>query len=166
MTEANTRKRANDAVSSRADAGGPRGWISFQLAALSNKLSKSAAQRVAANSGLTLAEWRVIALLGEYAPVTVSELAAVSGFDKSWISRSISALEERGIVARAAPSMDSRKTPFQLSKAGRAIFDREAKASERRNAELLGAFSEKERDLLFSLIGRLDARADELDTGR
>ena len=49
---------------------------------------------------ISMAEWRIIAILGVDAPISVSQLAREAGIDRGQLSRTMSVLVERGLVSR------------------------------------------------------------------
>ena len=79
-----------------------RDLLSYRLHVVANLLSRGAAMRYRREFGVSLWEWRTIALLGAQAPLSLNELAAAAGLDKSQMSRVVAGLVERGLVARGA----------------------------------------------------------------
>jgi len=164
MTEPHTLRRQLDESAVAVD--GPSQWLSFRVAVLSNKLARRAAARVGAEHGLLLTEWRVIAVLGETGALAAADIAARTAIDKSWISRALTRLEGGGLVVRTRASGPRRRVDVALTAAGRGVYAAAAAGSRARNEELLAVLSAAERTFLFSLIERLDERADELDRMR
>ena len=75
-----------------------------------------------AHSGLSVAEWRVVAQLGVLHNGSVREMARQACVDPSEVSRSVAALEKRGFVARHANERDRRSPRFSLTPAGKRHF--------------------------------------------
>src|SRR5215467_2960654 len=61
-------------------------------------------------------------------PRILSELASIQGVSLPTMSNSISAMEERGWVRRAAPMGDRRVVLIEVTAAGRAALERVARA--------------------------------------
>ncbi len=59
--------------------------------------------------GLAVPEWRVLAHLGQYAPITAKAIAAHSRMHKTKVSRAVAELEELGFVVRADSDEDRRE---------------------------------------------------------
>src|SRR5215212_7095145 len=98
--------------------------ISYQLHTVANLLSRGAELRYRRQFGVSLWEWRSIALLGGAAgPLSLNELSRSAGVDKSQMSRVISGLAKRGVVLREADSADGRGIKLALSKTGRKVYD-------------------------------------------
>ena len=51
--------------------------------------------------GLKIPEWRIMAVLGDAAPLTQRDLVAATLMDKVAVNRACKALEERALVARS-----------------------------------------------------------------
>jgi DNA-binding MarR family transcriptional regulator len=74
------------------------------------------------HSGLSVAQWRVVAQLGVLHNGSVREMARQACVDPSEVSRSVAALEKRGFVARHANERDRRSPRFSLTPAGKRHF--------------------------------------------
>ena len=79
--------------------------------------------RQLSESGLTVAEWRVMAQLSVVAENTVRELAAQAWVDRAEVSRAVASLERRGLLVRRPNLQDKRSPRFSLTAAGRAFGD-------------------------------------------
>src|SRR5690349_13523624 len=75
-----------------------RDLLSYRIHRLAGALSRGAALRYRREFGVSLVEWRTIALLGGHAPLALKDLARQAGLDKSLVSRTVSALAARGLV--------------------------------------------------------------------
>jgi DNA-binding MarR family transcriptional regulator len=51
--------------------------------------------------GLSLAEWRVLAFIGTAGPASASTVGKVGEIDRAEISRAVSRLETKGLIARS-----------------------------------------------------------------
>src|SRR3954454_17537460 len=101
-----------------------RDLLSYRLHVVANLLSRSAELRYRREFGVSLWEWRTVALLGgAQEPLSLNELARSAGIDKSQMSRVVSGLTRRRIVLRAADSNDARGVRLALSKAGRKLYE-------------------------------------------
>jgi len=111
-----------------------RDLLSYQVSRTANAMSRSAALRYQ-QFGVSLQEWRTIALLAAGAPLGLNELARAAGLDKAQMSRAVSALVERGFVVRRASDAGGRAIELALSRRGDALYaDLIAAARERDEA--------------------------------
>jgi DNA-binding MarR family transcriptional regulator len=106
--------------------------LSYRLSRVANSLSRSAALRYRREFDVSLGEWRILALLGASAPLTLNRLARRSGLDKAQMSRTVKGLVERGLLTRTFGA--GRTTALTLSKEGEELYLR-----------LIGAANERER---------------------
>lgn len=127
---------------------------------VANLLSRGAELRYRREFGVSLWEWRSIALLGAAAaPLSLNELARSAGIDKSQMSRVVSGLSGRGLVLREADVADGRGVRLALSRAGRKLYDGLIRAAAERNHAFLGCLSASERKSLDAALAKLAGRA-------
>lgn len=137
-----------------------RDLLSFRLHLVANMLSRGAEMRYRREFGVSLWEWRSVALLGgAAAPLSLNELARAAGVDKSQMSRVVSGLAARGIVLRAADAEDARGVRLTLTPAGRKLYAGLMRAATERNEAFLAALAPRERDGLEAALGKLAERA-------
>src|SRR5882762_10420026 len=78
-----------------------RDLLSYRLHTVANLLSRGAELRYRREFGVSLWEWRTIALLGAASePLSLNHLAHAAGIHKSQMSRVVSGLAKRRIVLR------------------------------------------------------------------
>src|SRR5881394_4131120 len=98
-----------------------RELISYRLHTVANLLSRGAELRYRREFGVSLWEWRSIALLGAVSePLSLNHLAHSAGIHKSQMSRVVSGLTRRRLVLRAA---NGREVALTLTKSGRRLYE-------------------------------------------
>jgi ribulose-5-phosphate 4-epimerase/fuculose-1-phosphate aldolase/DNA-binding MarR family transcriptional regulator len=115
-----------------------RELVSYRLHVVANLLSRGAAMRYKREFGVSLWEWRTVALLGAQAPLSLNELARAAGLDKSQMSRVVSGLAGRGLVLRGEDEADGRGVKLSLTRAGERLYEDLIRAAAERNAAFLG----------------------------
>jgi len=135
--------------------------LSYRLHVVANLLSRGAAMRYKREFGVSLWEWRTIALLGVDAPLSLNDLARAAGLDKGQMSRVVSGLAERDLVVRGADERDGRGVRLSLTKAGARLYDGLMRAAAERNTAFLGCLTKDERAGLASALAKLGAQARE-----
>jgi DNA-binding MarR family transcriptional regulator len=123
-----------------------------RLAALS---AASAALRVERKYQLTLLEWRSLAQLGGFAPLSLKDLAHKTGMDKSYTSRTVGGLIERGYVASEKNDTDARGVTLRLTDAGQAVYEEVFADAIERNERLLRPLNEEQRSTLTKMLNVL-----------
>ena len=94
------RRRATSSPDPQPDGRTIRDILSYRIHRLANALSRGAALRYRKEFDVSLMEWRIIALLGSFAPMTLKALSQQSGLDKSLASRAVAGLVDRRLVLR------------------------------------------------------------------
>ena len=91
-------------------------------------------------SGLTLPQGRLVYEIAHTPPATTTPgaLAAALGLDAGYVSRLLTSLEARGLIARQASPSDGRSVVLDLTAAGRSAFQEMDKRSRDEIAALLG----------------------------
>jgi DNA-binding MarR family transcriptional regulator len=153
---------SSSASSSSADRLQLEHFVPYRLSVLSNIVSMSIAHAYEREFGLTISQWRVIAVLARYPKLSAIEVAARAAMDKVAVSRAVQALLETRRVVRGFDKGDRRRSVLRLSALGRAVYTRVAPLALGYEKRLLDALSTSDRRVLDRLIGRLIERAREL----
>jgi len=136
-----------------------RELLSYRIHRLAGALSRGAALRYRREFGVSLVEWRTIALLGGFAPLALKDLARQAGLDKSLVSRTVSTLVARGLVLRATSGSDAREVTLRLSAEGERLYAGLMQAARQRDAAFHAALAPEERALLDPILRKLEAAA-------
>src|SRR6185312_16160924 len=72
--------------------------------------------------GVTVQRWRVLMVVANLGPRTISELVRLTLIPQSALSRVVDQMERDGLVARWASKTDSRSVRVQLTEHGGAIY--------------------------------------------
>jgi DNA-binding MarR family transcriptional regulator len=140
-----------------------RELLSYRVHLVANLLSRGAELRYRREFGVSLWEWRTIALLGAAEdPQSLGHLAHAAGIDKSQMSRVVSGLAKRRIVLREAHPGDGRGVRLTLSKAGRRVYQGLIRAASERDETFRNCLSEKEKDVFERALTKLAGQAREL----
>jgi DNA-binding MarR family transcriptional regulator len=137
------------------------GLLTFRLTALLFKVRGGVIHDLKAY-GVAEREWRVLALIANYEPITASELIAVRPLDKASVSRAVASLVERKLIVAINHPTDGRARTLQLTKQGRALYTKLAPVSVARNEKVLAVLTPTERDQLFATFDKLQAHVEQL----
>ena len=133
-------------------------FLPYRLDILAEGVSRALSRIYKDRYGLGVPEWRVLAHLGQYAPITAKTIGAHSRMHKTKISRAVAALEQLGFLARNGRSEDRREELLSLTAKGRAAYDDLAPKAADFARHLLDDLSAVERRALESAIDRLLAK--------
>jgi DNA-binding MarR family transcriptional regulator len=135
-------------------------FLPYRLSVASNAVSSRISQSYRKRFGFKIAEWRVMAILGEHDAITPQGLVSATRMDKISISRAASALTERGLVVASNNPGDGRSHILSLTPDGRALYAEILPLALETEARLLASFSEQERKLLETLLRRIETAAE------
>lgn len=141
-------------------------FLPYRLSVLSNRLSGAIAESYSRRFGLSIAEWRVIAVLARAPGVSAAEVAERTAMDKVAVSRAVRRLLQNGRIRRETAAGDRRRSMLELTAAGHEVYDCIVPALRRYEEELLGALSAAERGQLGALLQRLEEQVPRLDPPR
>jgi DNA-binding MarR family transcriptional regulator len=133
-------------------------FLPYRLSIASNAVSERVAGVYQARFGLKVPEWRVLAVVAERGRATQAALVAATQMDKMTVSRAVTALVARGVLARTAAG-DRRTLELSLTATGEALHGEIAPLALAIEAELLADFTSAERRQLMALLARLEACA-------
>ncbi|OGA39112.1 MAG: hypothetical protein A3G28_03920 [Betaproteobacteria bacterium RIFCSPLOWO2_12_FULL_68_19] len=134
--------------------------LSYRLHQVANLLSRGAEMRYRREFGVSLWEWRTVALLGGAGEAqSLNDLARAAGTDKGQMSRVVSGLTGRKIVFRRTDANDARGIRLSLTRAGRKLYQGLIGAAAERNRAFLGCLSARERDCLEQAMAKLAREA-------
>lgn len=134
-------------------------FLPYRLSFTSNRVSERIARVYAALFGLSIPEWRLVAVIAEQESTTQQAIGALTGMDKVTVSRAAIALVDRGLVARRPNPDDRRSHLLTLSAAGRDLHATVAPKALEMEAEIFSCLSPGERRTLAGFLERIDAAA-------
>jgi DNA-binding MarR family transcriptional regulator len=134
-------------------------FLPYRLSILSNTVSSIIAGTYDKRFGLSIPEWRVIAVLGRFPGLSAVEVAERTLMDKVAVSRAVSKLLKSGRLDRQFADADRRRSILNLSEEGRKVHDQIAPMALKFEADLLHGLDNHEIRTLNVLMERLLARA-------
>jgi DNA-binding MarR family transcriptional regulator len=137
-------------------------FLPYRLSVLANRLSRAFARRYQDEFGISIAEWRVIAVLGSFAPLSSNEIGDKTEMDKAKVSRAVATLLKGGLIERDEHPTDQRLIQLTLSRAGRKIYDAIIPRARELEAALTGSMSRKELARIHEMLDRLEERVDDV----
>ncbi|HXD39328.1 MAG TPA: MarR family transcriptional regulator [Ramlibacter sp.] len=133
--------------------------LTYRLHLVNKLTDKANADSCVQELRLPVGQARCLAAIGNFAPLSVVELAARSNFDKAQASRASQALVDRGLVAKRASGADARGVVLSLTPRGRRLWARVIDLMGQRNSQIFGCLSVAERKELGGMLDRLIAHA-------
>jgi DNA-binding MarR family transcriptional regulator len=134
-------------------------FLPYRLSILSNTVSATIAGAYSKRFGLSIPEWRIMAVLSRHPGLSASEVAERTLMDKVAVSRAVGKLIKSGRINRRFADQDRRRSILHLSADGEAVYAEVAPLALKFEEELLHGLSEEEVHTLDVLLERLLARA-------
>jgi DNA-binding MarR family transcriptional regulator len=134
-------------------------FLPYRLSVLSNTVSGNIAALYVRKFGLSLWQWRVMAVVGESAGISATEIGKRTAMDKVAVSRAVSGLIELGYLARRASERDARKSSLTLSHDGLAIYQKIVPLALEAERNLIADLTDDEQTVLENLLNKLAAAA-------
>jgi DNA-binding MarR family transcriptional regulator len=137
-------------------------FLPYRLSVLTNLVSNAIADVYAARFDLTLAEWRVIAVLGRDAAMTARQIVDITAMDKVTISRAAARLVKMKRLKSLADKNDARRQILALTNQGHKIYDEIVPLALSLEQKLITHLSGADQAQLDLLLHKLTDAAREL----
>jgi len=125
-------------------------------------VSRAFAARYEAEFGLSIPEWRVMAVLGEGEPLSTQAVIARTEMDRVKVSRAVIRLADKRLVTRMPHPEDQRAQMLRLAPRGQVLYRRIIPRAHALQAELADVLTEAEIATLGDLLDKLHRRASHL----
>jgi DNA-binding MarR family transcriptional regulator len=137
-------------------------YLPYRLSILSNSISSMIAETYSDKFALSITEWRIMAVLGEYPDVSADEVSLKTQIEKSILSRAINKLLNRHLVAREFNPSDKRRSMLNLTETGLSVYEEIVPVAYAMEQELLACFNKEEQQQFGGLVDRLYDHARKL----
>jgi len=137
-------------------------FLPYRLSVLSNTVSSAIAAAYFMNFGLSIPEWRVMAVLAANPGLSAAEVTARTAMDKVAVSRAVAALQAAGRLHRTTKPADRRRTHLALTRAGMRVYARVVPMALEYERHLVAPLTPRDRATLDRLVRILLGRAVEL----
>ncbi|MCU6454313.1 MarR family winged helix-turn-helix transcriptional regulator [Sphingomonas sp. A2-49] len=138
-------------------------FIPYRLSVTSNLVSDSIARTYESLFGLTIPEWRLVAVVAETGGITQQAIGARTLMDKVTVSRAAIALVDRGLLGRRANPDDRRSHLLELTDAGRDLYAAIAPKALDLESRIFAAFDPAEVTQFMAMLRRIEAVTVALD---
>jgi DNA-binding MarR family transcriptional regulator len=137
-------------------------YLPYRLSVASNAVSGLIARAYQDRFGLTIPQWRLIAVLAEEGGMTQGQIVARTMMDKVTVSRAAQGLLQRHLVDRSDHHADGRSHVLALAIEGWRLYSEIAPLALAYEAALIAGLAPEEVVLLRRLLGRLQSAATAL----
>jgi DNA-binding MarR family transcriptional regulator len=127
----------------------------YRLSILSNRISNLISATYSSKFALSITEWRIMAVLGEYPDISADQVSNNTQIEKSILSRAINKLLQRQLLLREFDAADRRRSMLRLTATGLSVYREVVPVSYDHEEALLNCFSDAEKEQFSELIDRL-----------
>lgn len=138
-------------------------FLPYRLAVLTALVSTKLAAVYARQFNLTVAEWRVIAILGRFPNATAGEIAERGALDKVAVSRAVASLVAAGRLVRVIDPADRRRARLAMTTSGYNVYRKIVPLARDYEQRLLAGLPPKDRQTLERLLDGLTDRVRAMD---
>ncbi|MEE8059355.1 MAG: MarR family transcriptional regulator [Pseudomonadales bacterium] len=137
-------------------------FLPYRLSILSNSVSETIAGTYRDKYALSITEWRIMAILGEYPDASADEVCRRTQIEKSLVSRAVTKLLHRKLIEKEIHEQDKRRSKLTLTELGSSVYDELVPISYTYEKRLMKCFKAEERKQFSKLIDRLYQQAEIL----
>lgn len=141
-------------------------FLPYRLSVLSNTVSSAIGAAYFLNFGLSIPEWRVMAVLASNPGLSAAEVTARTAMDKVAVSRAVASLISAGRLRRTTVPADRRRTHLELTRAGQDVYAQVVPVALTYERQLVASLSRRDRAILDRIMRVLLGRAVELGPAR
>ena len=137
-------------------------FLPYRLSITSHTVSTNIARVYEKRFGVSVPEWRVIAILGRYPGLSAVEVAERTLMDKVAVSRAVTKLIKNGRIDREFADADRRRSILNLSEEGWKVHNEIAPLALQFEHELVQDISEEDYDRFNAILEQLLEKARQL----
>jgi DNA-binding MarR family transcriptional regulator len=137
-------------------------FLPYRLSVLSHTVSTTIASVYEKRFGVTIPEWRVIAILGRFPGLSAVDVAERTLMDKVAVSRAVTKLIKNGRIDRQFADSDRRRSILNLSEDGRKVHDEIAPLALQFEHELLDGIAAADVETLNVVMDSLMSKVHKL----
>lgn len=132
-----------------------KAFLPYLLNQAADRLSLTFQRHYKDRYGMLRGEWRVLANLGCYGPMTARQICDKTRMNKTKVSRAVAALERKRYLTRREIPEDRRQAVLNLTGQGQAVHDDLARAAAEFDAQIGSGLSQEEARILRNCLTRL-----------
>jgi DNA-binding MarR family transcriptional regulator len=160
------KRRSKNETSDAPEAGEPfrlEDFLPYRLSVAANRVSRQFARRYSESFGLSIPEWRVLAVVGRYGTVSPSAVGTWTAMDKVKVSRAAASLVTRGLVKQAQDPNDGRGRLLSLTRKGTGVHSGVMPLARELETQLAEGLSKQEWVVLNKALVKLANRVVETE---
>jgi len=138
-------------------------FLPYELSVAANRISRLFARRYSEAFGLSIAQWRVLAVVGRHGTLSPGQVAEATEMDKVKVSRAAASLIEQGLLSQQADPEDGRARVLRLTAAGHEVHAGIVPMARALEAQVAAAMPAEAWTALRPALRALSSRVAELE---
>lgn len=134
-------------------------YVPCQMAALTHTIMRSVATVFEVRFNISVPEWKVLAIIAEKPGLSAVAVAHLAEMDTVAVSRAVSKLMDRNLVARELDNEDRRRSILNLSTEGQDLHAQISPLAAQLEDSLFENFTEDEKRVFEKAIATLRSRS-------
>jgi DNA-binding MarR family transcriptional regulator len=130
-------------------------FLPYRLSVAANRVSRLFARRYSDAYGLSIPEWRVLAMVGRFGTLSPSAVGEWTAMDKVKVSRAAASLVARGMLRQTQDPRDGRGRLLRLTRKGAAVHEGVVPLACELEGQLAGGMSRTEWSSLLKTLDKL-----------
>lgn len=140
----------------------PEHSLPHAFSVVANRISHTLERMYGELFGISVVDWRIIAILGTHFPLSAKALAELTAMDQVSVSRAIEQLSNKKLVQRRVDSADRRRVALRLTKKGMDIYARVMPLLSASEALLVAELSESDATTIRRIMETLLERSGRI----
>jgi DNA-binding MarR family transcriptional regulator len=137
-------------------------FLPYRLSVVTEAVSSLFAMQYQERFGLSIPEWRVVAVVGQHGTLSTQQVIEHTAMDRVRVSRAVIRLADKGVLDRRPHPQDQRAQLLQLSRQGRAVYAQIVPLALDLQAALSTALTTAEQQQLGTILEKIGRRTREL----
>ncbi|MEM9603112.1 MAG: MarR family winged helix-turn-helix transcriptional regulator [Pseudomonadota bacterium] len=137
-----------------------RNAVTYQLSRTVTRLNAQVAKRLRDEHNMSIAQWRVLAILADEHDTTSAAIRRIVDIDKGQLSRLVSAMQVCGWVDVAEDPLDLRRQRISLTDEGRRAHAGAEPMMRRRRQWLESQITAEEKATLVAILEKINTAAE------
>lgn len=138
-------------------------WIAHRCAQIANRVGAMLIPEHGGRHQLSANEWRALAVIARFEPLSAATLSENARLDPSRVSRAIEALVGKQLITRGKDPIDQRRALLQLTPRGRTIYGDIASSVRALEQEMVATLTASEQRALWSAFDKIDRQIARRD---
>ena len=159
----NSRRQTREQTNRAADPLALEEYLPHRLSVASKLVTALLQNCYAESFGLTIAEWKILTVVGHGGPISPTAVGGRTDMDKVQISRSAANLVGRGLLSQTTDPSDGRGRLLRLTRKGTTLYNNSIPVARKFEATLAEGLSRTEWAALRKALVKLEAHMKTID---